>query len=114
MEISSPGSWPVLEPPGRGPVTTWIAGSPPVSGSRAAASEGRLRVGRCGTVFQTIFGLIAGSPAVCAMGRETTKPVDNPVDNLGSTTTVSTAEPVDKPTTKLGVTFLPHPNMLWF
>ncbi len=85
-----------------------------MSGSRAAALPGGLRVGRCGTVFQTIFGGIGGSPAVRAMGRETTVPVDNPVENLGTPPTVSSAGIVDNPTTKLEVNFLPHPNMLWF
>lgn len=85
-----------------------------MGGSRAAALGGGLRVGACGTVFQTIFGVIAGSPAVCAMGRETTTPVDNPVENLGMTREVFRAGIVDNRTTKLGVNFLPHPNMLWF
>lgn len=114
MEISSPGSWPVLGRVGRGPVTAWPARNAPVGGSRAAVLRDGLRVGPCRTVFLTKFGVIAGSPAVCAMGRETTKPVDNPVDNLWSRCRVSSADLVDKPTTKLGVAFLPHPNMLWF
>ena len=65
-------------------------------------------------MFQTIFDVIGGSPAVCAMGRETTTAVDNPVENLGSTRAVLRAGSVDNLGTKLGVSFLPHPNMLWF
>jgi hypothetical protein len=85
-----------------------------MSGSRAAGLGARLRVGPCGTVFETIFGGIPGSPVVCAVGRDTTMPVDNLVDNLRTTSTVSPADSVDNPTTKLAASFLPHPNMLWF
>lgn len=90
------------------------------SGEPAGERKPRGRF-RTWSMRRTLWGSVSNdlrvipqAPAVCAVGRETTTPVDNPVDNLGSPWSVSLADPVDNPTTKLGGSFLPDPNMLWF